>query len=150
VFLEADPLRLAQVLTNLLGNAAKFTDLGGHIRLSAEVEGEQVVLRVRDNGRGIAPDRLPLVFDLFHRMPGPATKQTGGLGIGLALVKSLVELHGGSVAAHSDAGAENGTRQLRMEAAKLPRRLRKLNDQVQTANLSHSNCGPRVFANQFA
>jgi signal transduction histidine kinase len=97
--LEADPLRLDQVLTNLLGNAAKFTDPGGDIRLSAAAEAGQIVLRVRDNGRGIAPDLLPRVFDLFHQIPGQGT---GGLGIGLALVKSLVELHGGSVAARSD------------------------------------------------
>jgi len=100
VSLEADPLRLAQVLTNLLGNAAKFTDPGGHIHLAAVVEAGEVVVRVRDNGRGIAPDLLPRVFDLYYRIPGQ--QATGGLGIGLALVKSLVELHGGSVAACSD------------------------------------------------
>jgi signal transduction histidine kinase len=108
VFLEADPLRLAQVLTNLLSNAAKFTDPGGHIRLSAAVEAEQIVLRVRDNGRGIAPELLPRVFDLFHQIPGAGTHGTGGLGIGLTLVKSLVELHGGSVAA-SSAGPGTGS-----------------------------------------
>jgi signal transduction histidine kinase len=106
--LEADPLRLVQVLTNLLGNAAKFTDPGGHIRLSAAAEAGQIVLRVRDNGRGIAPDLLPRVFDLFRQIPGPAAGGTGGLGIGLALVKSLVELHGGSVAVRSD-GPGTGT-----------------------------------------
>ena len=100
VYLQADPLRLEQVLTNLLTNAAKFTDPGGHVRLTAVVEAGQVVLRVRDDGRGIAPDLLPRVFDLFHQ--GPGTPRTGGLGVGLALVKSLVELHGGSVAAQSD------------------------------------------------
>jgi signal transduction histidine kinase len=98
VFLEADPQRLEQVLVNLLGNAAKYTDPGGHIRLSATVEAGQAVLRVRDDGRGIAPGLLPRVFDLFRQAPGGA----GGLGVGLALVKELVELHGGSVAAHSD------------------------------------------------
>jgi signal transduction histidine kinase len=102
VFLVADPLRLEQVLTNLLGNAAKFTGPGGHIRLTAEVEAGQVVVRVRDNGRGIAPDLLPRLFDLFWQIPAPATRGAGGVGIGLALVKSLVELHGGSVAASSD------------------------------------------------
>jgi signal transduction histidine kinase len=102
VSLEADPLRLGQVLTNLLSNAAKFTEPGGHVRLTAEVEGRQIVLRVRDNGRGVAPDLLPRLFDLFYQIPGPGNQGTGGLGIGLALVKSLVELHGGSVAAFSD------------------------------------------------
>jgi signal transduction histidine kinase len=98
----ADPLRLEQVLTNLLANAAKFTDPGGHIWLTAEAEGRQVVLRVRDNGRGIAPDLLPLIFDLFHQGTVSGDRVVAGLGIGLTLVKSLVELHGGSVAASSD------------------------------------------------
>ncbi len=109
VFLVADALRLEQVLTNLLANAAKFTDPGGHIRLTAGAEAGQAVLRVRDNGRGIGPDLLPRVFDLFWQGPGLGEKRTRGLGLGLALVKSLVELHGGSVAAYSDgpgAGAE--------------------------------------------
>jgi signal transduction histidine kinase len=101
VFLEGDPLRLEQVLTNLLGNAAKFTDPGGHIQLTARAEADQVVLRVRDNGRGIDPDLLPRLFDLFYQIPGPTTRGAGGLGIGLSLVKALVELHGGSVAAFS-------------------------------------------------
>jgi signal transduction histidine kinase len=102
VTLNADPVRLEQVLTNLLGNAAKFTDPGGHIRLTAAVEAGQLVLRVRDNGRGIAPDLLPRLFDPFYQAPSPGSQTTRGLGIGLALVKSLVELHGGSVAAFSD------------------------------------------------
>jgi signal transduction histidine kinase len=102
VFLVADPLRLEQVLTNLLANAAKFTDPGGRIRLTAEAEAGQAVLRVRDNGRGIAPDLLPRLFDLFWQGPRLGNKGAGGLGLGLALVKSLVELHGGSVAAYSD------------------------------------------------
>jgi signal transduction histidine kinase len=98
IYLEADALRLNQVLTNLLCNAAKFTAPGGHVRLSARVEAGQIVLRVQDNGRGIDPDLLPHVFDLFRQEPG----RQGGLGVGLALVKALVELHGGSVEAFSD------------------------------------------------
>jgi signal transduction histidine kinase len=69
LYLVADPLRLEQVLTNLLANAAKFTDPGGHIRLTAEAEAGQVVVRVRDNGRGIAPELLPRVFDPFWQAP---------------------------------------------------------------------------------
>jgi signal transduction histidine kinase len=103
VFLLADPLRLEQVLTNLLANAAKYTDPGGNIRLSADAEGGRVVLRVRDNGRGIDAELLPRVFDLFRQGPDlGAEGHRVGLGLGLALVKSLVELHGGSVAASSD------------------------------------------------
>jgi len=102
VSLVADPVRLEQVLINLLANAAKFTDPGGDIRLTARAEAGQVVLRVRDNGRGIAPELLPRVFDPFWQGPGRGEKGTRGLGLGLALVKSLVELHGGSIAAHSE------------------------------------------------
>ena len=102
VYLFADSLRLEQVLTNLLGNAAKFTDPGGHIRLTGEIESGQVVIRVRDNGRGIDQQRLPGVFDTLRQDDIRPSPGIGGLGIGLALVKSLVELHGGSVAAFSD------------------------------------------------
>jgi signal transduction histidine kinase len=102
VSLETDPLRLAQVLTNLLANAAKFSGPGGHVRLTARVEAGQIVLRVRDDGRGIDPDLLPRVFDLFRQGPDSGGQAGSGLGIGLALVKSVVELHGGSVAAFSD------------------------------------------------
>ena len=100
--LVADPVRLEQVLANLLANAAKFTDPGGDIRLSAQAEAGQVVLRVRDNGRGIAPELLPRVFDPFWQGPGRGEQGARGLGLGLALVRSLVELHGGSIAAHSE------------------------------------------------
>lgn len=98
----ADPVRLEQVLTNLLGNAVKFTDRGGHVRVTAAAEAGQAVLRVRDNGRGIAPCLLPRVFDLYSQGTDGGGTPLGGLGIGLALVKTLVELHGGSVAAFSD------------------------------------------------
>jgi len=107
VSLVADPVRLEQVLANLLANAAKFTDPGGDIRLTAQLasrerERPEVVLRVRDNGRGIARELLPRVFDPFWQGPGRGEKGARGLGLGLALVKSLVELHGGSIAAHSE------------------------------------------------
>ena len=102
VFVLADPLRLEQVLTNLLSNAAKFTEPGGNIHLSAEADAGQIVLRVRDDGQGIAPHFLPHVFDLFFQGNDVAGQRSVGLGIGLALVKSLVELHGGRVAVFSD------------------------------------------------
>jgi signal transduction histidine kinase len=101
VSLVADPTSLIQILTNLLTNAATYTKPGGEICLAAEVAGSAVVLRVRDNGRGIAADLLPRVFDLFQQGDDPGDRTSGGLGLGLALVKSLVELHGGSVAASS-------------------------------------------------
>jgi signal transduction histidine kinase len=108
VFLIADPVRLEQVLTNLLANAAKYTEPEGHIRLTVEFEAGRVVLRIQDNGRGIDEDLLPHVFDLFWQSPDLRPRRPCGLGLGLALVKSLVELHGGSVTAHSN-GPGTGT-----------------------------------------
>lgn len=101
VSLVADASRLIQVLTNLLTNAAQYTVPGGEIGLAAEVGHGVVVMRVRDNGMGIAPELLPRIFDLFQQGDQPGNRACGGLGIGLALVKSLVELHGGSIAAYS-------------------------------------------------
>ena len=94
---------MAQVLSNLLNNAAKYTDDGGEIALSAEQQGREVVIRVRDNGTGIAPELLPQVFDLFTQADQTLSRSRGGLGIGLTLVRSLVELHDGRVSAHSEA-----------------------------------------------
>jgi signal transduction histidine kinase len=102
VRIEGDLTRLAQVLSNLLNNAAKYTDDGGHIRLDAELEGDTVAIRVRDTGLGIAPNLLPHVFDLFTQADRTLDRAEGGLGIGLTLVKRLVEMHGGSVAARSE------------------------------------------------
>jgi PAS domain S-box-containing protein len=97
----ADPIRLAQVISNVLTNAAKYTDPNGHIRLSASRVGEQVELRVKDNGIGIAPAMLDQIFELFVQADQSSVRAQGGLGIGLTLVKNLVELHGGTVAAIS-------------------------------------------------
>jgi two-component system CheB/CheR fusion protein len=99
--LEADPARLEQVVSNLLNNAAKYTMPGGHIWLSAERDGEEAVVRVRDNGIGVPPDVLGRVFEPFVQSDGSLARTEGGLGIGLTLVRSLVEMHGGTVAAHS-------------------------------------------------
>ena len=102
VHLNADPTRLAQVVGNLLNNACKFTDKGGHVWLTVEREGEQVVVRVRDNGIGIAAEHLPSLFEMFAQVDTSLERSRGGLGIGLTLVKTLVEMHGGTVHAHSD------------------------------------------------
>ena len=104
IFLQADAARLEQVLVNLLTNAAKYTDEGGRIWLSVEQEGNAAVLRVRDTGIGIAPELLPRIFDLFTQAERSIDRSQGGLGIGLCLVERLVELHGGSVQAHSVLG----------------------------------------------
>jgi signal transduction histidine kinase/CheY-like chemotaxis protein len=102
VRLEADPIRLAQVITNLLNNAAKYTPAGGHIRVGATLEGRQVVLRVRDDGIGMAPELVARAFDLFMQGDRSLAHAGGGLGIGLTVVRTLVELHGGTVSATSD------------------------------------------------
>jgi PAS domain S-box-containing protein len=102
VLVEVDPARLAQVLSNLLNNAAKYTDEGGQISLIAETHGKDVNICVRDNGMGIAADLLPKVFDLFTQADRTLSRSRGGLGIGLTLVRSLIELHDGRVTAHSN------------------------------------------------
>lgn len=102
IYLDADPTRLAQVAGNLLTNACKFTDQGGRIWLTAEREGEEAVLRVRDSGIGIASEQLPRIFEMFGQVDNSLERTQSGLGIGLSLVKNLVELHGGTVEALSE------------------------------------------------
>jgi signal transduction histidine kinase len=99
--MEADPTRLEQVISNLLNNAAKYTMPGGHIWLNVAVEGAEALVRVRDTGIGVPPDVLGRVFEPFVQSDGSLARSEGGLGIGLTLVRSLVEMHGGSVEAHS-------------------------------------------------
>src|SRR5690606_23132702 len=108
VFLNADPVRLVQVFVNLLTNSCKYTRPGGHIWLSAEVQEDQVVVRVRDTGIGIPRNKLASVFEMFSQLPAARDLSQGGLGIGLTLVKRLVSMHGGTVEA-SSAGAGLGT-----------------------------------------
>ena len=104
ILVFADAARLEQVLVNLLTNAAKYTDDGGHIWLTVEQNGPSVAVRVRDTGVGIAPELLPLIFDVFTQAQRSLDRSQGGLGLGLCLVKRLVELHGGSVSVTSVLG----------------------------------------------
>jgi len=104
IYLNADAGRLEQVIVNLLTNAAKYTEPGGHIWLSAQQEGNDAVVRVRDTGVGISAELLPQVFDLFTQADRSMDRSQGGLGIGLSLVKRLVEMHKGSVTAQSTVG----------------------------------------------
>ncbi len=106
--IDADPVRLAQVFANLLNNAAKYTRPGGNIQVVLQADPEQFVVRVRDNGAGIAPEMLKKVFGLFTQVTHPAERSQGGLGIGLSLVEGLVRLHGGSVEARSE-GPQKGS-----------------------------------------
>lgn len=102
VRLNADPVRLTQILGNLLTNAAKYTDRCGDIHLSARRDGDELVLSVRDNGIGISPDMMPRMFTLFAQASPALQRSEGGLGVGLALVKEFVEMHGGKIDAYSE------------------------------------------------
>ncbi len=120
VWLDADPTRLGQVVSNLLNNAAKFTLDGGHIRLSVGVERGVAVIQVVDNGSGIAPDVLPRMWEMFAQADRTIGRSQGGLGIGLTLVRRLVEMHGGMVEAHS-AGLGQGSKfTIRLPVAQEP------------------------------
>jgi signal transduction histidine kinase len=108
LWLHGDPVRLAQVLSNLLNNAARYTDPGGEIGLEAHAEDDEVVVTVSDNGSGLSEEALSGVFDMFTQADSRDIRGQHGLGIGLALVRSLVQMHGGSVSARSD-GPDRGS-----------------------------------------
>lgn len=112
--LEADPVRLAQVVVNLLTNAAKYTDSNGRLAITAIKEGQTIVLRISDNGIGIAPEVLPKIFDLFVQADHRTSKAEGGLGIGLTLVKDLVRMHNGTVTASSEGLGRGTTMEVRL------------------------------------
>jgi PAS domain S-box-containing protein len=102
VYLSGDPARLAQIVGNLLNNACKFTDRGGHIALTVAQEAGQAIVRVRDDGIGIATEQMPMLFEMFMQADTSPDRTQAGLGIGLTLVKRLVELHGGTITARSE------------------------------------------------
>ena len=102
LWVDADPTRLEQVVVNLLNNAAKYSENGGHILLSAGHEDGAIVIRVKDAGIGIPPEKLPEMFQLFTQADHASARAEGGLGIGLTIVRKLIELHDGSITAHSD------------------------------------------------
>jgi CheY-like chemotaxis protein len=102
VYLHADPVRLAQVFSNLLNNACKFSEPNGRISLTAEQQGSDVVVSVKDTGVGIPPEMLPKIFEMFTQIDRSLGRSQGGLGIGLTLARQLVEMHDGSVSAFSE------------------------------------------------
>lgn len=112
--MDGDENRLGQVVTNLVSNALKYTPDGGRVTVRTRVEAEQVVLEVSDTGVGLPPDVLPRVFELFFQADSTLDRSQGGLGVGLTLVKRLVELHGGTVEARSDGGSQGSTFTVRL------------------------------------
>ena len=120
LWVTGDRARLVQVFVNLLNNAAKYTDAGGAITVAAAREGTKAVVRVSDTGTGIAADKLPHVFDLYTQLDVGADRPQGGLGIGLTLVRRLVELHGGTIAAVSPGAGRGSEFTVRLPAADAP------------------------------
>jgi signal transduction histidine kinase/ActR/RegA family two-component response regulator len=114
VWIRADPVRIEQILVNLLTNASKYSDPGGEIELASAVEGNAVVVMVRDDGLGIAPEMLGRIFDLFQQVDATLDRSVGGLGIGLTLARRLAHLHGGELTAHSEGLGRGSTFALRL------------------------------------
>lgn len=123
VWVNADLTRMAQAVSNLLNNAAKYTPEGGRIRLSAERRGEDAVVRVRDTGIGIPQEMLPHIFEMFRQVDSTQERSHGGLGIGLTLVKNLVEMHFGTVEVRSDGAGRGSEFVLRLPVAQAPEKL---------------------------
>ena len=119
ILMQADPLRVSQIVANLLTNAAKYTDPHGRIRLLAALDADDVVIEVSDNGIGIAAESLPAVFDMFTQLRG-SDDRAGGLGIGLALTKGLVELHGGTISVRSEGGGRGSVFTVRLPRGDTP------------------------------
>ena len=128
LWVDADLTRLAQVVSNLLNNAAKYTPEGGHITLNVSCEDEEVAIAVSDNGLGINAEMLPKIFELFTQVDANLERSQGGLGIGLALVKQLVQMHGGSIIAQSEGKGQGSTFTVRLPLA--PAQLPFVEEQV--------------------
>ena len=123
--LHADPTRLEQIFVNLLTNAARYTDHGGRIELSAGRENGHVVIRIKDNGLGIPPEKLPQMFEMFAQGDRALARSEGGLGVGLTIVRSLTEMHGGTVQAHSEGQGKGSEFIVRLPVASEVRQRRR-------------------------
>lgn len=139
ICVDADEIRLAQVISNLLNNAAKYTEPQGQIRLTVKNESDRVAIHVQDSGIGIEPELLPRVFDLFTQADRALDRSQGGLGIGLSLVRTLVEMHGGSVTARSE-GKGKGSEFI----VRLPLSTKTISEK-KTAWKPDGTCGLRVL-----
>jgi signal transduction histidine kinase len=117
IWVNGDPIRLTQAVSNLLDNAAKFTDRGGRVELNISSTGSDAVIAIHDTGIGIAAEMLPRLFDIFMQADISLERSRGGLGLGLALVKGLVGLHGGTVSASSQGPGKGATFTIRLPLA---------------------------------
>jgi signal transduction histidine kinase len=142
---EGDPVRLSQALTNLLTNAARYTDVGGKIQLSARREDEEIVIRVADNGIGIPQEMLPRIFELFVQGKRSSDRAEGGLGLGLALTKNLVALHGGSVHARSAGVGKGSEFEIRLPVANAPSAAAELKPAARAPDDAADGHGRRVL-----
>jgi CheY-like chemotaxis protein len=122
VWVNADPVRLEQIVTNLVANALKFSPGDKPVRVSVGAQGSDAVLAVADEGGGISPDLLPHIFDLFVQADDTRDRAKGGLGIGLTLVRQLVELHGGTIAVSSGRAGDGSIFKVRLPLARAPQR----------------------------
>jgi signal transduction histidine kinase len=120
IWLHADPCRLEQVFVNLLANASNYTDAGGELAVNVQAQDAQVIVGIKDSGIGIAPEVLPHIFDLFKQADAASARSKSGLGIGLALVRNLVELHGGSVTATSSGRGQGSEFTVRLPRSSRP------------------------------
>ena len=141
VWVTGDPTRLEQVASNLLTNAIKYTPAGGQVDLTLGTDGDSALLSLRDTGVGIEPELLPAVFDLFKQADHTLARADGGLGIGLTLVRSLVELHGGSVVARSEGLGRGSEFTVRLPLAEAPPE----RPQALSPNAAQGKVQPRVF-----
>jgi PAS domain S-box-containing protein len=142
---DGDPTRLGQVVSNLLTNAAKYTPPGGRVAVRARRDGDEAVLSVRDSGVGIAPDVLPRVFDLFVQSRRSIDRSEGGLGLGLTIVRSLVEGHGGAVSAHSEGPGKGSEFVVRLPLSAGPHRPEGRPDEAAPAVAGPRAGGPRIL-----
>jgi CheY-like chemotaxis protein len=140
VYLDADPNRLAQVFANLLDNAAKYTDRGGHIWLTAEPQGREVTVSVRDTGIGIAREHLSDIFEMFSQVAPVSEQSFEGLGVGLALVRGLVELHGGRIEVHSDGPGRGSQFRVQLPVSEAPQQALQVADIDGEKQDGLSNC----------
>jgi PAS domain S-box-containing protein len=144
LWLDADPVRLAQVFSNLLNNAAKYTEPSGHIWINANRQGDQVVVSVCDTGIGISAEKIPKVFNLFAQVDATTAKAQGGLGIGLALARRLVEMHGGRIDARSGGVGEGSEFRVFLPLAREQER-KRISDPRRMGRAEHPSAVHRVM-----